>query len=61
LFFGKQLLLALLSLQQISHDAVLAIMELDWFCIGVLKVRHLCLMGAFHELFSLLEKQKGSR
>ncbi len=47
--------------QKISCDAILAIMELDWICTGVLKVRHPCLLRAFHELFSLLEKQKGSR
>jgi hypothetical protein len=29
-------------------------------CTGVLKVRHPCLTRAFHELFGLLEKQKGS-
>ncbi len=35
----------------------------DWFCTGVLKVRHPCLILAFgfYELFSLLEKQKESR
>jgi hypothetical protein len=27
-------------------------MELDWFCIGVLKVSHLCYMKGFCELFS---------
>jgi hypothetical protein len=32
-----------------------------WFCTGVLQVRHPCFMRAFHELFSLLEKQKGPR
>jgi hypothetical protein len=60
LCFRKELLLALLFSQQISRDAILAIMELDWFCTGVLELRHPCLMRAFHELFSLLEKQQGS-
>jgi hypothetical protein len=30
-----------------SHDSIIAIMELDWLCTGVFKVRHSCLMRAF--------------
>ncbi len=42
-----------------SRDSILAIMELDWFCTGVLKVRHPCSTRAFMNYPSLLEKQKG--
>jgi hypothetical protein len=42
------------------RDAIIAIMELGWFCIGALKVG-IHDRESFYELFSLLEKQKGSR
>jgi hypothetical protein len=71
LFFGadsrdtRQLLYLLLTVHK--HD-LLGLK--NWrFCLvkndrkgkNGLKVRHACLMRAFHELFILLEKRKGSR
>ncbi len=35
-----------------SRDTIIAIMELDWFCIGVLEVSDLCYMKGFCELLS---------
>jgi hypothetical protein len=30
-----------------SHDSIIVVMDLDWLCTGVLKVRHPCLMWTF--------------
>ncbi len=35
-----------------SRDTIIAIMELDWFCTGVLKVSHVCYLKGFCELLS---------
>jgi hypothetical protein len=38
------------KIPDLSHDAIIAIMELDWFCIGVLEVSDLCYMKGLCEL-----------
>jgi hypothetical protein len=41
-----------------SRDSIIAIMEPDWFCTGVLKVRHSCLRRAFMNYLACWRSKK---